>query len=325
MNSGTLNLCSYNYKRINAEADFAQEGQFPVSQLHLREGLRSEIRLPLFSQGRLFASLHFSSYQPHSPKEEELTFLEQLAQHISSPIENYLHTLKRKESLDWFRAIFHYTKTPLTPIVSSSKLLTEELQNQPQLLLQLAQNIREASQSLQRNVELFEKVAQLESSQAQLSLETFSARDMLTEVASYALTKAARNSQLFVPELSPDLPQISADYQQLEQVLHILLDNAIRRSPQGSKIELRARATQSELIVEVIDWGPAFSLEERKSLIEPYYPSRAGHLLFPELSLSLAICRRIVELHDGKFSLESEPDRETTFGFSLPLISPQQG
>jgi len=312
------------YKRINVETDFAQEEQYPVNQLHLNEGLRSEIRLPLFSQGRLFASLHLSRCEPYSPKEEELTFLEQLAKHISSPIENHLHTFKRKESLDWFRAIFHYTKTPLTPIVSSSKLLTEELQNQsPSLLLQLAQNIREASQNLQRNVELFEKVGQLES-QAQLSLETFSARDLLTEVASCALTKAARNSQLFVLELSPDLPQIFADSQKLEQALYILLDNAIKRSPQGSKIELRARAIQSELMVEVVDWGPAFSLEERKNLLEPYYPSQADHLLFPELSLSLAICRHIVESHDGKFWLESEPDRETTFSFSLPLVSLEQ-
>ena len=309
------------HKTINVEADFAREGHFPVNQLHLKEGLRSEIRLPLFSQGRLFASLHLSRCEPYSPKEEELTFLEQLAKHISSPVKGYIDILKGEENLDWFRAIFHYTKTPLTPIVSSSKLLTEELQNQG-LLLRLAQNIEEAAQNLRRNVELLEKVAQLESSQPQLSLETFSVRDLLTEVANYALVKVARNSQLFILVLSPDLPQIYADSQKLEQALYILLDNAIKRSPQASKIELRAKATQSEIIVEVTDSGPAFSLEERKSLNEPFYPSQASHLLFPELSLSLAICRRIVELHGGKFWLESEPDRRTTFSFSLPLISP---
>jgi len=155
-------------------------------------------------------------------------------------------------------------------------------------------------------------------------LETFSARDLLTEVASYALTKAARNSQLFVLEPSPDLPQIFSDSQKLEQALYILLDNAIKRSPQESKIVLRAKATQSELMVEVVDWGPAFSLEERRNLLEPYYPSQANHLLFPELSLSLAICRHIVESHDGEFWLESEPDREITFSFSLPLVSMEQ-
>ena len=117
------------------------------------------------------------------------------------------------------------------------------------------------------------------------------------------------------------MPQISTDSQKLEQVLHILLDNVIMRTPQGGKVELRARATQNELIVEVIDSGPAFSLEEKRSLLEPYRPSQADHLLFPELSLSLAICRHIVELHDGKFWLESEPDRGNAFSFSLPLIS----
>jgi len=307
-------------KRINIESDFAREGQFPVNQLHLREGLRSEIRLPLFSQGRLFASLHLSRYEPYSPSAKEVSFMEELAQFVSSPFQNYLHALKEKESLDWFRAMFHYTRTPLTPIMSSSKLLVEELEEQPQgLLLQLAQNVHEAAQNLQRNVELFEKVAQLPSLQAELNTETLSPQNMLTEAGSYGLPRAAKNSQLLLLSISSDLPQISADPQKLEQVLRILLDTAIKRSPPGTKIELRARVVQSELLFEVNDSGPVFSEEELKSLSEPYYPSRAGHLLFPELSLSLAICRHIVEFHGGRFWLESKPDGQTTFGFSLPI------
>jgi len=312
-------------RKPNVEVDFAREGQFPVNQLHLREGLRSEIRLPLFSQERLFASLHLSRYEPYSPSAEEVSFLEELAQFVSSPFQNYLHALKEKESLDWFQAMFHYTRTPLTPIVSSSKLLAEELEEHPQgLLLQLAQNVREAAQNLQENVNLFEKVTQLQSFQAELNAETLSPRDLLTEAGSYALPRVAKNSQLLLLAISPDLPQISADTQKLEQVLRILLDTAIKRSPPGTKIELRARVTQGELVIEVVDSGPVFTEEEVKSLTEPYYPSRAGHLLFPELSLSLAICRHIVELHGGRFWLESEPDGETTFSFSLPLISPER-
>ncbi len=312
------------HKRIDVETDFSQGARFPIDHLHLTDGLRSEIRVPLLSQGRVFASLHLSSYQPYLPKEEELTFLDQLAKHISAQVENYIRSLRERERLDWFAALSHHMRTPLTPIVSASQLLTQEFQKPGQeTLLQLAQSISQGAQRLQKNLELFEELAQLESPQTQMRLETFAPKEMLREVGSYAVTSAVKKSQLFILEVPPDLPQIYADSQRLEWALHILLDNAIKRSSEGGKIELRARVSESEFTVEVVDSGPAFSAEERKSLLEPYHPSQANHIFFPELSLSLAICRRIIVLHDGDFWLESEPDKETTFAFSLPLVSPR--
>ena len=171
-----------------------------------------------------------------------------------------------------------------------------------------------------QNLDLFEKIAQIVLPQTQLDLNTFSPEETLREAANYAYAAAARSSRSLTLELPPDLPQISADPRKLEQVLHILLDNAVGRTPEGGKIELRARTRERELMVEVIDRGPAFSTEEKKGLLEPYRPSEVDRLPFPELSLSLAICRKIIELHGGKLWLESKPGRETTFAFSLPLI-----
>jgi K+-sensing histidine kinase KdpD len=204
--------------------------------------------------------------------------------------------------------------------VSSSELLVEELQTQPESpIFQLAQNVQKSAQSLHERLDLFEKVTQVELSQSPPKLETFATKEILTEVASYAESKVTRKSQFFTLKLPSDLPQIFADWQKLELVLHILLDNAIKRTSSGGDIQLQAKAAQNELTVEVIDSGPAFSTEEKKSLLEPYHPSQAEHLLFPELSLSLGICRHIIESHGGKFWLESEPDSGTTFAFSLPL------
>ncbi len=311
------------HKTIDVETDFSQEARFPIDQLHLADGLRSEIRLPLLSPGRAFASLHLSRYQPYSPKEEELAFLGQLAKHISAQVEICVHSFRDRERLGWFAALSHHMRTPLMPIVSSSQLLTQELQKRGQeTLLQLAQSVSQGAQRLQKNLELFDELAQLESPQTQMRVETFSPKEMLTEVGSYALTSAVKKSQLFILELPPDLPQISADSEKMEWALRILLDNAVQRSPEGGKIELRARVSGDELTVEVVDSGPAFSAEEKTSLLGPYHPSEADHIFFPELSLSLAICRRIIMLHDGKFWLESEPGKETAFAFSLPLISP---
>jgi K+-sensing histidine kinase KdpD len=311
-------------KRALLEPDLSKTSQPVIAsflgKLGTRE-IRSMVLMPLFSGGEVFGSLIVGRKKPNAYRERELKLLKYAATQLAAPLKSFLLAEEsRREGIDWFRAISHYTKTPLTPIVSSSELLVEELQNQPESpLFQLAQNVQKSAQSLRGRWELFEKLTQVELFQAPLKLETFPAKEMLTEVADYALPKTAKNSQLFTLELSPDLPRISADWQKLGLVLHLLLDNAIKRTAQGGGIELRARATQKELIVEVIDSGPAFSQEEKRNLLEPYQPSQADHLLFPELSLSLGICRHIIESHGGKFWLESEPDSGTTFAFSLPL------
>jgi signal transduction histidine kinase len=311
-------------KRALLESDLSKTSQpWTISFLSKlgKQEIKSMAFMPLFSRGEVFGSLVVGSHKPDVYRERELKLLKYAATQLATPLKSFLLAEEsRKEGIDWFRAISHYTKTPLTPIVSSSELLVEELQTQPESpIFQLAQNVQKSAQSLHERLDLFEKMAQVELSQTPPKPETFAAKEMLSEVAGYAESKVTRKSQFFTLKLPSDLPQIFADTQKLKEVLNILLGNAIDRSPERGKIELRAKATQNELIVEVIDSGPIFSPEEKKALLEPYRPSQADHLLFPELSLSLAICRRIVELHGGKFWLESEPDSKTTFSFSLPL------
>ncbi|MBL7120175.1 MAG: hypothetical protein ISS53_05775, partial [Dehalococcoidia bacterium] len=62
-----------------------------------------------------------------------------------------------------------------------------------------------------------------------------------------------------------------------------------------------------------------FSPEERERLLQPYRLSEADRRAFPELTLNLAIARRLIELHGGRFWLDRKPRKGNIFGFCLPV------
>lgn len=79
------------HRRINVEEDFAQKQQFPIDEIHLKEGLRAEVRVPFFSRGKLFASLHLLNSQPYHPEQEELALLSKLSYYLTGPMESLIY------------------------------------------------------------------------------------------------------------------------------------------------------------------------------------------------------------------------------------------
>ena len=112
---------------------------------------------------------------------------------------------------------------------------------------------------------------------------------------------------------------LKADAQRLEQVLHNLLMNAVKFTPAGGSITLRANKQNGNLVVEVQDDGIGIPKEEQARLFEPHYRVEADRQHFPGLGLGLALSKQIVELHGGKIWVTSEPGEGSTFAFTLPL------
>jgi len=121
--------------------------------------------------------------------------------------------------------------------------------------------------------------------------------------------------------LQPGLPLIYADHAQLEKVFINLIENAIHRSPVGAEIAIAIGADRDAdspapaVHVRICDQGPPVSLDERERLFKTFY-GRNGH----GLGLSLAICRGILEAHQGKITVEeSLPGGGTCFTFVIPI------
>jgi two-component system phosphate regulon sensor histidine kinase PhoR len=121
--------------------------------------------------------------------------------------------------------------------------------------------------------------------------------------------------------LPDSLPPVWADTDRLRQVVQNLLINASKFTPEGGKITLKAKERDGSLVVEVQDNGPGIPEKDQKRLFQPYNRQLGDREHLSGLGLGLALCKYLVELHDGEIWLNSRVGKGSIFGFSIPLAT----
>ena len=121
-------------------------------------------------------------------------------------------------------------------------------------------------------------------------------------------------------ELSESLPSVIMDSRLLAEALSNLVENAAKYSPPGTRILLKARMKDDELIISVTDHGPGVAPEDRNRLFEKFYRG-TNQQNGGGTGMGLAIARGIIEAHQGRIWFESTPGNGATFAFSLKVIS----
>jgi signal transduction histidine kinase len=122
-----------------------------------------------------------------------------------------------------------------------------------------------------------------------------------------------------VVELPAGLPKLNLDSDRIEQVLHNLLSNAERYTPEGGRITLAVEDRPSEIIVSVADTGKGISPEELPRIFERFYRGEQSRSRrHGGAGLGLAIAKQLVEAHGGRIWAESPPGKGTKVSFALP-------
>lgn len=142
--------------------------------------------------------------------------------------------------------------------------------------------------------------------------------DVLDDAIGFAEIDARRMSSRIVSEVVPDLPPVFADRIMIEQVVLNLIKNGIDAmadlSPEQRVLTVRARALGPRAVeVAVIDRGHGIGDEERGHLFTPFYTTKTEGM-----GMGLNICRSIIEFHDGRLIVDSNPEGGTIFSFTLP-------
>ena len=117
------------------------------------------------------------------------------------------------------------------------------------------------------------------------------------------------------------LPAVWADRDRLRQIVQNLLINASKFTQERGEVTLRARQKKATLVIEVSDNGSGIPKEDHKRLFMPYHRSLSDREHLSGLGLGLALCKYLVDMHDGEIWVDSEIGKGSTFGFSLPLAS----
>lgn len=123
-------------------------------------------------------------------------------------------------------------------------------------------------------------------------------------------------------ELAPDLPSVLADEDRLVQILFNLVGNAVKFTDTG-EVVVSGRMREGRVELAVRDTGVGIPLSDRRRIFDAFEqgsaPGRGG------TGLGLSVTRRLVELHGGTLSVDSEPGRGSTFSFALPVADAVDG
>jgi two-component system NtrC family sensor kinase len=143
---------------------------------------------------------------------------------------------------------------------------------------------------------------------------------LIQEVLALASPGIGRHGIQVVTELSPELPEVFADGNQLRQVLLNLVTNALDAMPGGGQIFLRTRPAFAaegmvSVQVQIADTGLGISPEDLHRIFDPFFTTKG---MGQGTGLGLAICQRIVKAHKGSLEVEGEKGQGTTFLMTLP-------
>src|SRR5271169_1669749 len=216
-------------------------------------------------------------------------------------------------------ALSHDLRTPLTVLVglAESLALTKPPLSAEQT--ETAEAIQDEARRMSTLVSNLLDMARIESGEVKLNLQW----QPLEEVVGSALNAAHGMLKQHVVEvrLPRDLPLVRFDALLIERVLVNLLENASKYTPPGSTVTLSAEVVADRLSVSVADDGPGLPVGREEAVFQKFTRGERESAT-PGVGLGLAICRAIVESHQGRIVGAQRPGGGAIFTFTLPLGNP---
>jgi two-component system, OmpR family, phosphate regulon sensor histidine kinase PhoR len=226
---------------------------------------------------------------------------------------------RRLENLrsQFVATISHELRTPLASLHGAALTLREHdlpAQTQDDLLAMIA----EQSNRLARLVEEILVAGQLDTGSLSVVADAFDPEKLVRDVTAVAATRAGAETTIeaSLPEV---LPKVHGDEERTRQVLTNLVDNAMKYSPAGGRIDVTVAPVGEWLRFSVRDEGLGIPLGEQERIFEKFYRLDPDHRRgIGGTGLGLYICRELVRSMGGRIWVESEPGQGTTASFELP-------
>ncbi len=232
--------------------------------------------------------------------------------------------LKRLEKVrrDFVANASHELRTPLTSIKGYTEVLMSD-ESDPDVRNSCLEVIFKNTNHIIKLVNDLLQLARVEDYEGIMDIRPVRADDALIEAWKACAPYADKRSVSLQNDLPPDVPLVKADFDQLMQVFRNLLENAVKYSPLGGKVEVFASVQDGKVTVGVSDSGPGIPRQDQQRIferffrVERYRGKQAG-----STGLGLAICRHIIRNHGGTIWVESPREgmsSGSTFFFSLPV------
>lgn len=218
-------------------------------------------------------------------------------------------------------ALAHDLRVPLSAILLTEAALRQKASNAH--TVDTEQHVGRVERNASRMVKLIDSLllaARLDSITSTIPVESFESLsiDEIARKVAEDLAPLAEDARVSLAVTAPDPVRARGNASWLEQVIANLLTNAIRHSPQGTRVEVTIVLDGSEAVCRVADQGPGVPPNDRERIFERFVQraDRRG-----SLGLGLYICNKIVGLHSGRIWVEPNPGGGARFAFCVPRAS----
>ena len=314
-------------------ADVNKDPDYGLRTLQRLAGFQTLLATPMVLQGEVVGVLSMwrTEVAPFDARQQEL--LEEFAAQGAIALRHArlfreldtktkeLEIASRHKS-EFLASMSHELRTPLNAVIGFSEVLLDRMvgdinERQEEYL----NDIRNSGKHLLELVNEILDLSRVEAGQMVIEPTTFEVRSALDDTLTMVRERAAQHALTLTAHVADDVGMIETDELKFKRVVLNLVSNAVKFTPDGGSVCVRANREGAELTVTVTDTGIGVPLEDQQRIFESFQQGRRGASKEEGTGLGLTLSRRIVALMGGRMWLESTPGEGSTFGFSIPGLA----
>lgn len=227
-----------------------------------------------------------------------------------------------EESMDFIALAAHELRGPITVIRGTLDVLQEEIR--PKLNIEqqhLFERLGVSASRLSGYINNILNVSRFDRRHMQLHLSEDTIQNVWTMIAHDMSLRANTQHRKLRVEMPENLPSVAIDRNAISEVISNLVDNAIKYSPVGGDIHIKARADSNQVFFSVQDFGIGMPPSVVGQLFNRFYRSHRSRTTVTGTGLGLYISKAIIDSHGGTISVNSKDGEGSTFTFSLPIYA----
>ena len=308
--------------------------QSRVREILIRLGYRSLLAVPLLREDKLLGGLVVNRKRSGEFAPQVIDLLKTFASQSALAIQNarlfreiedksrQLEVASQHKS-EFLANMSHELRTPLNAIIGFSEVLSERMfgevnDKQAEYLADILESGRHLLSLINDILDL----SKIEAGRMELDLSEFQLPAAIENTLTLVRERAHRRGITLEREIDAHVGAIRADERKVKQVLLNLLSNALKFTPEGGRIDVRAVMLDGVVEISVTDTGVGIAPDDQATVFEEFRQVGATAKKVEGTGLGLAISRKFIELHGGRISVKSEVGVGSTFGFTLPSAGP---
>lgn len=326
---------------VNSDSKTDPRTAADYERIYEPNGERAYVAVPLMREGKWVASLWASDDRPRQWTKEELSLLQTVAERTWTGIQKLRAEAERERLLisvqeardaaeranqfkdEFLATLSHELRNPLNVILGYSELLLRmrEIEQSPRLV-QMGEALRRNAQSQSQLINDLLDLSRLQRGKISLNQETVSLPAIIDNAVETVRADAAAKGIEIRTNVSDQLLLVEGDRLRLQQIAWNILNNAVKFTPAGGRIEIALSHENDNAVFVVTDTGQGIEASFLPHVFEMFRQADGSNRRrHGGLGIGLALVHQLVQLHGGEISAESDgPNKGARFTVRLPLL-----